>query len=170
VLNAVTRFHYVAISGILVFAAAFLWFVWPTQYRYDRLGGSGPSSAPVRIDRLTGRAEILTWEGWKPLGHSEPTAHEDVPPSELARLDGQCKITSIGNDQIACDIYNGSTWKLEEITINITVSGLSRDYKFSAFIGNGSRLENTTFQAILGFAVTNQPWSWHIVRARGVRE
>lgn len=159
------------VSAILVFAAALLWFVWPTRYRYDHLVGSGQSSVPVRIDRLTGRAEMLGYQGWSPLG--SPTSEkkeEDVPPSELARLDDQCRITGYGDDQISCDVYNGSTWKLDAITINITVSDLSRDYKLFRYNGEGSRLENTTFHAILGFSVANQPWNWHIVSARGVRE
>jgi len=46
-------------------------FVWPTPYRYDHFTAGG-TSLPVRIHRITGRAEILRLNGWEPL---EPAAH-----------------------------------------------------------------------------------------------
>jgi hypothetical protein len=36
-------------------------FVWPTPWRYDRVGRN-----PVRTNRVTGMVEILNLEGWQP--------------------------------------------------------------------------------------------------------
>jgi hypothetical protein len=55
-----------------------------------------------------------------------------------------------------CDVYNGSTWKIYEVTVAITVLDpkggevLSRNYKL---IGAASPLEDSDFQASLGFSV-----------------
>jgi len=43
----------------LVVAMMFYLLVWPTLYRYDHLG-----NYPVRINRVTGDAEMLRPEGW----------------------------------------------------------------------------------------------------------
>lgn len=43
-------------------------FVWPTRYRYDHVVTQG-ETYPVRIDRFTGDADMLTPEdGWVPMG------------------------------------------------------------------------------------------------------
>lgn len=40
-------------------------FVWPTRYRYERLGTARPRL--LRIDRVTGTASALTDSGWTVL-------------------------------------------------------------------------------------------------------
>jgi hypothetical protein len=37
-------------------------FAWPTRYRYDHW-----KDVPVRIDRFSGRAEVLDYDGWREL-------------------------------------------------------------------------------------------------------
>ena len=53
---------------LLALAAAFLYWVWPTPYRHDHVTVED-GTYPVRIHRVTGRAEMLTPEdGWWPMG------------------------------------------------------------------------------------------------------
>ena len=49
-----------AVAVGLLFAV----FVWPTPYGYDHLGGLNGVSVPVRINRFTGRAEMMRGDGW----------------------------------------------------------------------------------------------------------
>lgn len=42
---------------------AFGWFVWPTPYRY-MMWSDETGTVPVRISRLTGKADLLTRIGW----------------------------------------------------------------------------------------------------------
>jgi hypothetical protein len=102
------------LMSLLVFVALG-WFVWPSRYRYDRL-----KDMPVRIDRLTGRAEGLSRSGWFPLEADkryDPKVYSELPTSELAKLDGRCSIDSM--NWINCDIYNGSDWTLGDVTVAI---------------------------------------------------
>lgn len=39
----------------------FLTYVWPTPYRYDRIGQN-----PVRENRFTGEIDFMTLQGWTP--------------------------------------------------------------------------------------------------------
>ena len=58
-----------------VFMSLFMFFVWPTPYRYDHLRTSG-HSLPVRINRFTGRAEWLNMRGWQPMQPMERKARD----------------------------------------------------------------------------------------------
>ena len=75
--------------AMLVLLASFYvaLFVWPTPWRYDRVGRT-----PVRTNRVTGEVEFLNLEGWQP---ALPAANADVrrdatappkapPPAERA--------------------------------------------------------------------------------------
>ena len=44
----------------------FLSTVWPTRYRYDHVL-TEDETYPVRIDRFTGDADMLTPDGWVPM-------------------------------------------------------------------------------------------------------
>lgn len=58
-----------------VIAIVFAWCAWPTLYRYDHLR-TEHRTAPVRINRITGNAEILTSWGWKTLAIPRPSASQ----------------------------------------------------------------------------------------------
>lgn len=108
------RWRWVAPIFLLTVVVSFGWFVWPTRYRYDRL-----QDIPVRIDRLSGRAEGLGGRGWFPLkGADEATFNKELPASEVAKLRGQCQIDNDIN-RIECDIYNGSDWTIDSVTISL---------------------------------------------------
>lgn len=53
---------------IVVTGAAWLFAstVWPTRYRYDHVLVE-EETYPVRIDRFTGDADMLTPDGWVPM-------------------------------------------------------------------------------------------------------
>ena len=51
---------------LVVLLGSFALFVWPTRFRYDHMTIDG-DTYPVRIDRLTGHADVLLpGDGWTP--------------------------------------------------------------------------------------------------------
>jgi hypothetical protein len=123
---------------------------------------------------------------------SAPYVAEDMPQSELAKLDGPASI--VGNSlQVA--IYNGSSWDLKEITVGLT---LVRRENTTAHLasaqllqvaatdpqpstrpsdstlllhlkGTAAPLVTTVFSEQLGTALEpDQEWHWAIVQARGI--
>jgi len=59
---------------LLLAAIAFVMLVWPTRWRYDHMTMEG-DIVPVRIDRLTGNADMLLPDhGWVPV---------EAPPDSL---------------------------------------------------------------------------------------
>lgn len=101
------------------------WFarnVWPTAYRYDHMGEGG--FAIVRIQRLTGKAEMLSGSGWKRL--SEGTGYgSKIPESELPKLNGESRWGWDGVLDVS--VYNGSEWELDEITVKVTTQVLASE-------------------------------------------
>ena len=109
-----------AMVVILLFALGIT--VWPTRYRMERVSIGTSPSVLVRIDRFTGKAEMLTRIGWRPM---ENTLQENtpqvnsgfLPADQVERLDshgGWC----ISND-FCIDIYNGSNWRINGMSISI---------------------------------------------------
>jgi hypothetical protein len=102
--------------------------------------------------------------------------YQILPPEELKKLDGKGSITDYG--WFETDIYNGSTWTVNELTIMITVTNkhsnaveLSRKYKPSLKqYYNGWPLTSSKYHEGLGFELNeNQKWNWNIVEARGAK-
>src|SRR5260370_26958671 len=98
----------------------------------------GENNLPVRIDRFSGKTEILLLDGWHTAdrgkaAESQIPAGQKLPAEEVAKLTGQAQITSYGWVEI--EVYNGSDWKLSEITALVTVLDarktqiLSRPYR-----------------------------------------
>ena len=91
-------------------------FVWPTLYRYDHMK-LGDSLYVVRINRLTGRAQILDgFRGWRDAKSSEDTGSRTVstalPPDELAKLTGHL---GISHGFVTAHIYNGTERELTDV-------------------------------------------------------
>lgn len=62
------RHRLLAVLGLVAFFYLAL-FVWPTPWRYDRVGRT-----PVRTNRITGDVEYLNLQGWQPA----------LPPLDVA--------------------------------------------------------------------------------------
>jgi hypothetical protein len=104
---------------LLIGLAAFAVTIWPTLYRYDRL-----ASLPVRINRFTGKAEVLSTDGWNPLEKSAVAAKESsdivpLPPDERHKLTGKAGWCSVP-EWVCVNLYNGTTWEIQEVTFLIT--------------------------------------------------
>jgi hypothetical protein len=65
VFRAAGRWQLVIALGIVLLAV----LIWPTLYRYDRM-----YDRPVRINRITGTAQVLSASGWHTLGPVRITA------------------------------------------------------------------------------------------------
>lgn len=53
----------------------FLWFVWPTPYRYDRYQRDGMTTT-IRTNRFTDDTQRLTPNGWLPRVASTPATQD----------------------------------------------------------------------------------------------
>jgi len=64
----------------LVLLGSFALFVWPTRWRYDHMTVDG-DTYPVRIDRLTGHADVLLpGDGWTPDEEVTDQSQDSAPP------------------------------------------------------------------------------------------
>ena len=152
----------------------FICFVWPTQYRYSYLR-SGGTSCPVRINRISGSAELLTGLGWRLMGRSndgsQAREEEELPPNEAAKITGNAGL-SYGN-LFSGKIYNGSSWVVRRIVVNISAKEKdgtirwSRDFAESVPI---APLSTSSFSISVtgGKGVQDAPWS--IIKVHGYRE
>jgi hypothetical protein len=144
-------------------------FVWPSQYRYDTLQRPG-RSLPVRIDRFSGKAEMLETDGWRPMDRPSPSGGmaAQLTSAELAQLTGKAGIKD--NGWMSADIYNGNDFDVGAIVVQVTVKGtdgavlLSRDYRLTT--GTAHSLQSSEFIADLGFHIeAGQTFSWTIKSA-----
>jgi hypothetical protein len=148
-------------------------FVWPTRYKYDRLKMANADS-PVRIDRLTGKTEILYPSGWHGVDNreSQTPPDQDLPGDELAKLTGQAQITSYG--WVEFELYNGSSWTISETTVLVEVLDaqgkqiISRPYRLIPEDADSQPQSSEKFHASLGFALARgQTWSFSVTGAKG---
>jgi len=51
---------------LMLIAVLFGLFVWPTKWRYDKIRSD--RDYILRINRMTGAAQILGPDGWEPMG------------------------------------------------------------------------------------------------------
>lgn len=123
---------------------------------------------------------------------SVPYVAEDMPQSELAKLEGPA---SIVGDTLQVSVYNGSSWNLKEITIGLTLvrkenslaqianaklvpavsteetpASKSSDMTLLLHLkGSAAPMATTVFSEKLGRALTaDQEWHWAIIEARGI--
>jgi len=179
-------FAAVAVSAALVLG-------WPTAFRYDTLELNGHGRFVVRIDRLTGAAQVLTPNGWKPLvprsehpffDESLETAFALTPEPtprllsafDLTKISGRASISWQG--LLSVTVYNGSDTDLSAIDFVVATPGdadgnpVSRELRSRP--GGGFPCKQVTTAAIETGIVLVQPkeptdkkaeWSWSIVRA-----
>ena len=125
----------------------------------------------------------------------KPVVLENVPISELLKLDGPA---SIQDDTLQLEVFNGTEWELREITVGLTLErkpGESAEYAASAHVipaaqgfapptlekhsdvtvlyhlkGTAKPFRTTSFHENIGVTpAPDQDWRWSIVEARGIR-
>lgn len=124
---------------------------------------------------------------------SEPSGSQDLPSSELAKLDGPA---AISGDTLQVSVYNGTDWKIKEITVGLTIlrpsethaayfgsakllpaavgdepSGQKRSDMTVLYHLKGAAAPSSTavFRQTLGVLLSpDQEWHWAIVQARGI--
>lgn len=158
-----------ATTGVILLAA----FVWPTIYRYDHMNYGG-NLLPVRVHRVTGKTEILYPSGWQVAEEleSEAVALEDVPPDQLAKLQGNAGVHS---SKLSCKMYNGSKWRIRAIVVHLKVLdsdstsvALERDYRLANEYFTDP-LETGIFDDYVWFDLKEgQQIAWHVKSAKGV--
>jgi hypothetical protein len=129
---------------------------------------------------------------------SDPALVDELPRSELAKLDGPA---TIDGDSLQVSMHNGTSWELREVVIGLTIvrrtdavevasygprifpavaGGLSRpgqdSYQKQPDVtvllhvkGSAAPATTATFRTPLNFALfPDQDWHWAIVRAKGI--
>jgi LysM repeat protein len=136
---------------------------WMFRFRYDRW-----KDKPVRINRFTGEAEVLTLVGWEALetGPAKPTV--DLPQAEVAKLTGQANITDYG--WIELEIYNGSKYEVERLSVAVVIpqDNVRREYELYPKSGDVEPKNAGEFHAELGFRLGHgKGFEWSILSAAG---
>jgi hypothetical protein len=104
--------------GVLLAAALFAWFIWPTRYeRGERR--IGQAVYPIRIHRISRRVEMQTDFGWELVGSAPDPDPTGIPPRELAKVTLKCAPTPFV--ALECEVLNNSDWSLSEITLTVRV-------------------------------------------------
>jgi hypothetical protein len=125
----------------------------------------------------------------------KPVLVEDVPVSELLKLDGPA---SIQDDNLQLEVFNGTDWELREITVGLTLErkpGESAEMAASARVipaaeglapaavekhsdvtvlyhlkATAKPFSTAVFRENIGITpATEQDWRWSIVEAKGIR-
>ena len=124
---------------------------------------------------------------------SDAYAPQDLPESELAKLDGPATITG---DTLQVSVHNGTSWNIKEITVGLTIlrssepntarrgsarlvpaaettTLLSEKHPDSTVLyhikGSAAPSSTTVFHETLGVAPgQDQDWHWAIVQAKGI--
>ena len=123
-----------------------------------------------------------------------PYISEDLPPAELAKLEGPA---TVEGDSLEVSMYNGSGWKLTEITVGLTL--VRRPVQESVYFGSARlmpavaddsdasdkkpseltllfhlkgpvpSLASNVFHEKLGAPLaSDQDWHWTIIGAKGI--
>lgn len=125
----------------------------------------------------------------------KPVIVEDLPVSDLIKLDGPA---SIEGDSLQLEVFNGTDWDLREITVGLTLErkiGENAELAARARVipaaeglappsvekrsdvtilyhlkGEAKPFSTTTFRESIGAMLApDQDWHWSIVEAKGVR-
>ncbi len=106
-----TRTKLVALLSVLLGGGL---LVWPSIYRYDRLG-VGKDSQLIRTNRFTGKGQVFSHRGWKVTGERSALSKAEI--SKL-RLDAP-ELTKDG--KFRATLYNGTEKLLESVTVRFVL-------------------------------------------------
>jgi len=164
--KVVKKIHVVAVCTTLLVAAIVFW---PTLYRYEKVG-EGKYSTLVRINRLTGHTEQFNRIGGEWVARRKQSIEgERIPPEEQTSIIGNA---SLGHGFFEGKIYNGSRWRISEITFRVKAKNKDgsvrwdRKFKDSVYINPFSTsdfiIEVTGQEGVGSF-------DWYIEDVVGVR-
>jgi hypothetical protein len=135
----------------------------------------------------------LSFDAAAATSPATPFVSEDLPPAELAKLEGPA---TIEGDSLEVSMYNGSFWKLTEVTVGLTL--VRRPIDDGVYFGSARlmpavaeepeagkkpseltlvfhlkgpvpSLASNVFHEKLGAAIApDQEWHWAILGAKGV--
>jgi hypothetical protein len=134
----------------------------------------------------------LSFNGEGPAPSADSTSPLDLPSSELVKLDGPA---SISGDTLQISVYNPTGWKINEITVGLTIlrpaSGDAANYGSARVLpaaaaadsssqrrsdmtvlyhlkGSAFPFSSALFKQSIGISLNpDQEWHWAIVQARG---
>jgi hypothetical protein len=163
---------------------AFLLFVWPTAYRYDRIVWSDGSSFPVRTNRFTGTAEwLLPGAGWEVMTRAESESQSlEVKTKELKSLSGfdlraidLSKLRWESTGLIEGPVYNPTNYRIRELALCVEVYNkkdkrklLAREYRDTAYISPRT-VGDIIFNAGIEWK-PGQEWTIKLTEAKGTQE
>jgi hypothetical protein len=122
---------------------------------------------------------MLTPMGWKRTSDDTVAVHreeKELLPEELAKVTGEAQITNYG--WLEFQVYNGSTWTLNEVTVQVEVFDVHKAQKISRlyrlipepYASRGPQT-NAKFHAALGFTLDKgETWSFSVSSAKGIPE
>lgn len=148
---------------------------WPTLYRYDKFN----QRFPVRINRLTGYTEVLTWEGWSPMKQkSEKAELIRIPDLELDKLEAKASIAPrdiLDEVYLSGDIYNGSSWIIRKLKIRVRVEDKSGETKWDREFNYSTHLSPLSTGSIFlkvaeDKVLQTDVFQWGILEAFGYKE
>ena len=111
--------------GLLFVLVAVAALLWANRYRYDSMTVSG-DTLPVRIDRVTGKSEVLYPGGWESVGSEEAPAGEQLPAEQLTRIRILGAQYRSNTGFVDSEIFNGSDYELTEVSLRCTITSTGR--------------------------------------------
>jgi hypothetical protein len=135
----------------------------------------------------------LSFNGDGPAPSADSSSPFDLPNSELVKLDGPA---SINGDTLQVSVYNPTGWKIDEITVGLTIlrpdPGSATNYGSARLLpaaagadtsspkhsdltvlyhlkGSAFPFSSALFKQAIGISLSSdQEWHWAIVQARGI--
>lgn len=178
--------RYLAITIIVVLFGV---FIYPTMYKYDKMD----QKWPVRINRITGKTEVLNQAGWQALSSNTETTDsidkgntpentlqdKKLPATDLSQITGNLspEYDNLTNKySLAGQIYNGTDVDISDIVIEVVVMKSDGSVDFTKkFRSTGAHplsfgfpsLQTTEYVKIdLDFKIdSSTKWSWSVVEA-----
>jgi len=168
--SAVQKFRLLAAGAILIMIASFATFVWPTRYRFAAMKG-----VPVRIDRVSGRPERLTADGWESLGPADDQV-SSLPAGARSAITQRG--ATIKDGMLVAVVFNDSEWRLRSLKIWVSVKDargvqkVDRRFDLPLLDANSTGQPGTVCTFYRGVDIVIYPMDqldWSIVAAAGIR-
>jgi len=163
------------IIGCILILSFIVIFIWPTKYRYTKATISN-NTFPVRMNRLTGKTEYFgISSGWSAPESTEweiEGSPREIPLFDLKKISGKAELKDLSGWTICLEIYNGSEWKLQYLTVVIRKNDTNKnniwERRYKGFANIKSLSAGTVYIEVADLE-RNDEWDWEIVSAIGIR-